>query len=48
MKSENGQHSEVLEDILNVFVCGLQFLLLKRKPKGQTKHLWKIRHKCII
>lgn len=31
IKSENGQHSEVVEDILNVLVCGLQFLLLKGK-----------------
>lgn len=32
IQRENGQHSEVLENILNVLVCGLQFLL----PKGKT------------
>lgn len=49
IKSENGQHSEVLEDILHVFLCGLQFLLLKgkitqRSDKAFVKNRTQIHH----
>jgi len=37
--SEKGQHTEVMKGVLNVLICGLQFLLKRLKKKGQKKPL---------